>query len=169
MRTFTIIALVASLMSTVHSHGVVTQVTGANGITATDCTNRNPCQRDTSIMAQGRRARGAGPCGRTLQVGCCFRWSSSVNANGMISLVYHQVNSDGGGPVTAEVDPTGTGTSFQAVTVMQNVPGRNGRNRDTETTDHPVMVQVPATMNCTGGAAGNACIMRIRNPNTFGK
>ncbi|KAI8853618.1 hypothetical protein BC829DRAFT_367812 [Chytridium lagenaria] len=189
MRTFIAFVTVfyMSLMtSKVSAHGLVTQVTGANGVTGTgfgvdpstprDCTQRNPCQQDTSIMI-GRRAG----CGRTIQSGRMDPAAEiqkqldigggqlpSTGANGMLTMTYHQVNADGAGPLTAEVDTTGTGTNWQRVQVVQNAPGRFGLNRATATTDQNIAVRVPANMRCTGGPNGDACVMRIKNPIVFG-
>ncbi|KAJ3115747.1 hypothetical protein HDU96_000078 [Phlyctochytrium bullatum] len=181
--TFAIVSFFLAVAApvTVSAHGVVTEVQGANGVTGTgfgvdpstprDCTRRNPCQQDSSILA-------AGGCGRTLQKGQLNIQTEmaaqyelgggqlpSVGANGQLTLTYHQVNADGAGPLSADVDPTGQGQTFQPATVVQNIPGRRGRDRNGQTTDFPVTVQVPAGLQCTGGPNGDACIMRVKNAN----
>ncbi|KAJ3124144.1 hypothetical protein HK098_001371 [Nowakowskiella sp. JEL0407] len=172
----------------VNAHGVVTEVIGANGVKGTgfgvdqstprDCTRRNPCQQDTSIIrAREVRSGRASACGRTLlngainiqaetqkQIAAGNGILPSIDANGQVQMVIHQINGDGGGPYACDVDPTGTGNSFQAMTVTQNVPGRNGNNRKTQLTDHPVTAQLPAGVKCSGGPNGNMCLVRCKNP-----
>jgi hypothetical protein len=46
--------------------------------------------------------------------------------DGTITMTFHQVNQDGAGPLTAQIDATSGGTdpaAFQDATVSQNVPG----------------------------------------------
>ncbi|KAJ3115746.1 hypothetical protein HDU96_000077 [Phlyctochytrium bullatum] len=167
--------------TTVYGHGVVTEVRGANGVAGTgfgvdpstprDCTQRNPCQQDSSIL------RGGG-CGRTLQSGQLNVATEmqkqldlgggqlpSVGPNGQLRVTYHQVNADGAGPLSASLDTTGAGTNFQPVRITQNVPGFAGLSLRGSRSDFPVTIQVPPGTQCTGGPNGDACVMRIRNPN----
>ncbi|KAK0647448.1 hypothetical protein DIS24_g7715 [Lasiodiplodia hormozganensis] len=88
--------------------------------------------------------------------------------DGTISVTYHQVNQDGAGPLTADIDPTSGGTdptAFQKAAVTQDVPGIALGLSGTTTTDFPVKVQMPQGMTCSGQAGGaqNVCVARIRN------
>ncbi len=80
-------------------------------------------------------------------------------------MTIHQVNQDGAGEYNCQVDPTGTGSSFEDMTVTQNVPGRDvpiiGSLSGAKATDFPVQAQLPAGTTCTG--AGGACLMRCMN------
>lgn len=49
-----------------------------------------------------------------------------VSAGGTLNMTLHQVNADGAGPYECMMDPTGTGASFQPLTVSQNVDGTAG-------------------------------------------
>lgn len=51
-----------------------------------------------------------------------------ITAGGSVNMTLHQVNGDGAGPYTCEIDATGTGTAFQPMTVTANVPGKNSRS-----------------------------------------
>ena len=78
-----------------------------------------------------------------------------------------QVNQDGAGGLTANIDPTSGGTdpdAFQEATVLQDVPGRFGLSFAT-TTDFPIKVQMPSGMKCQGTVAGvnNVCVVRVNN------
>lgn len=75
-----LIVLLAALVSSVHGHGAMVAVQGANGMTATgmgidtstprDGSRRRPFQQDTSIIRDEEIEEGeAGPCGRTLAGG----------------------------------------------------------------------------------------------------
>ncbi|KAJ3124136.1 hypothetical protein HK098_001362 [Nowakowskiella sp. JEL0407] len=145
--------------------------------TPRDCTRRNPCQQDTSIIrAREVRSGRASPCGRTILNGSVNIQSEtqkqmqagggflpSLSANGEVQMTIHQINADGGGPYSCDVDPTGTGENFQAMTVTQNVPGILGNSLRTQLTDHPVTAKIPTGMKCTGGANGNMCLVRCKN------
>lgn len=89
--------------------------------------------------------------------------------DGSISMTFHQVNQDGAGPLTAQIDATSGGTdpsAFKDAQVMQNVPGLGiGGLSAAQTMDFPVKVQMPAGMTCQGnvGGATNVCIVRMQN------
>lgn len=89
--------------------------------------------------------------------------------NGVVSLVYRQINQDGAGPLTAAVDGTSGGkdaSAFQKADVVQDVPGLGIQGLSLATnTDFPLQVKMPAGMTCEGtvGDAKNVCIVRVRN------
>ncbi|KAF2740264.1 hypothetical protein EJ04DRAFT_239503 [Polyplosphaeria fusca] len=89
--------------------------------------------------------------------------------DGTISMTFHQVNQDGAGPLTAQIDATSGGTdasAFQDAKVMQDVPGIGiGGLSGAQTMDFPVKVQMPQGMTCSGtaGGASNVCIVRMQN------
>ncbi|KAH7068169.1 hypothetical protein BKA63DRAFT_107396 [Paraphoma chrysanthemicola] len=89
--------------------------------------------------------------------------------DGTVTMTFHQVNQDGAGPLTAQIDPTSGGTdpaAFQDATVSQNVPGIGiGGLSAAAVEDFPVKVQMPAGMTCSGtvGGASNVCIVRMQN------
>lgn len=80
-----------------------------------------------------------------------------------------QINQDGAGPLTAEIDATSGGTeasAFQQAEVTQDVPGVGFQGLSLATNrDFPLTVQMPAGMVCEGTVAGvqNVCIVRVRN------
>ncbi|KAI8813916.1 hypothetical protein BJ742DRAFT_900561 [Cladochytrium replicatum] len=189
MRASTIITLFATLLisASVHvsAHGLVTECVGGNGVkvigmgviedTPRDCTQLNPCQRDSSIML----ARNGG-CGLTLAGGRVnvqqeIRKAMTAGGgqlptpqNGVMKCKYHQVNADGGGPLTASVDTTGRGNNFQTVKMIKNIAGRRGVNRAGATTTNDIEIDVSG-MECTGGENGKTCVMKIRNAVVFGE
>jgi hypothetical protein len=83
-----------------------------------------------------------------------------VAAGQQFPMTLHQVNGDGAGPYTCELDQTGTGNNFQPIDVTTNVPGKNG-NSNAKATDFPLTVQMPATMKLTGGPNGNMGLVRM--------
>lgn len=89
--------------------------------------------------------------------------------DGTIQMTFHQVNQDGAGPLTADIDSTSGGTdptAFKTAQVTQNVPGIGiGGLSAAQTMDFPVAVQMPAGMTCSGsvGGASNVCIVRMQN------
>ncbi|KAK1570267.1 cell surface protein [Colletotrichum navitas] len=89
--------------------------------------------------------------------------------DGTITMTFRQINQDGAGPLTADVDGTSGGTKESAMRkakVMTDVPGLGVQGLSLATnTDFPVKVQMPAGMTCdaTVGMATNVCVVRVRN------
>ncbi|KAF5520329.1 hypothetical protein CGCA056_v007675 [Colletotrichum aenigma] len=89
--------------------------------------------------------------------------------DGTITMTFRQINQDGAGPLTADVDGTSGGTqesAFQSAQVTQDVPGLGIQGLSLATnTDFPVKVQMPAGMTCDGkvGMASGVCVARVRN------
>ncbi|KAI9190075.1 hypothetical protein H9P43_001508 [Blastocladiella emersonii ATCC 22665] len=184
------LALLAALVASVHSHGAIIGAKGINNVegralgvkmtTPRDGTGRNPFQQDASIIRDGEIADGGSPCGRTLGGGnndiASGMSAMKAELGGLpmvapgqpLTLTVHQINADGAGPYTCDISTTASGTDFQPLQVMQNLPGQRGRNRATNTTPQPLMVMIPQNAQCTGGADGNACIVRCRNPANAG-
>lgn len=116
-----------------------------------------------------------------------------VSDGGSLSGTYHIVTTDGAGPLTAIVDPTGTG-AFSTGTkaeVTTQVPGRNGniaapkqrrfwtramvnmgivKRASNVNEDYPVSVKIPAGTTCSGTVGGqqNVCLVKIVNPSNAG-
>lgn len=70
-----------------------------------------------------------------------------------MTVTIHQVNADGAGPYTCDMDPTGNtlgATGQTALTVTNNVPGANGFSQ-AKTEDFNMTVTMPTSLNCTGG------------------
>jgi hypothetical protein len=91
--------------------------------------------------------------------------------DGSITMTFRQINQDGAGPLTADVDGTSGGVdpdAFETAEVTQDVPGLPIGNLGLSlatNTDFPVTVQMPAGMTCEATVAGvdNVCIVRVRN------
>ncbi|KAH7319842.1 hypothetical protein B0I35DRAFT_408591 [Stachybotrys elegans] len=93
----------------------------------------------------------------------------TASDNGQIQMVYRQINQDGAGPLTADIDGTSGGTdpdAFQSAEVTQDVPGFGFQGLSLATnTEFPVTVQMPQGMTCDATVAGvdNVCVVRVRN------
>ncbi|KAK5625188.1 hypothetical protein RRF57_000904 [Xylaria bambusicola] len=88
-----------------------------------------------------------------------------VSQGGELTMTLHQVNADGGGPYTCQINADATGESWEDLTVTTTPPGRNSRNREGAATDFPLVAAIPADQKCTGTVAGqdNACLVRCKN------
>ncbi|CAA7266654.1 unnamed protein product [Cyclocybe aegerita] len=111
--------------------------------------NRNPCGRDVDVTA-------AAVEGSTAAV---------ADATGAFTVTATNFNRrrDGSRQVTAQVDPTATGQNFVAMTVTVNgdpAPRQLGSEQLTAT--------LPAGMTCTGGTAGNKCLVQFVTLSGFG-
>lgn len=116
-----------------------------------------------------------------------------VSPGGTLSGTVHIVTTDGAGPYTAIVDPTGTGafSTGTEATVTQQVPGARGniaapqqRGLITRTLvkmgivkrasnvneDFPISMTIPAGTTCSGtmGGQSNVCLVKIANPSGAG-
>ncbi|KAJ4263335.1 hypothetical protein NW762_006153 [Fusarium torreyae] len=93
----------------------------------------------------------------------------TASDDGEITMTYRQINQDGAGPMTADIDGTSGGTdpdAFRSAKVTQDVPGLGIQGLSLATnTDFPLKVQMPQGMTCEGsvGGASNVCIVRVRN------
>ncbi|KAI0480734.1 cell surface protein [Xylariaceae sp. FL0804] len=89
--------------------------------------------------------------------------------DGTVTMTFRQINQDGAGPLTADVDGTSGGTdpdAFQSAQVTQDIPGTDlGSLSAATNTDFQVKVQMPAGMTCGGTVAGvsGVCVVRMRN------
>jgi hypothetical protein len=89
--------------------------------------------------------------------------------DGTVTMTLRQINQDGAGPFTADVDGTSGGTdeaAMQKAKVTQDVPGLGIQGLSLATnTDFEMKVQMPAGMTCDATVAGtpNVCVMRVRN------
>jgi hypothetical protein len=116
-----------------------------------------------------------------------------VSSGGSLTGTVHIVTTDGAGPYTAIVDPTGTGAFSQGkeATVTTQVPGTRGniaapnqrrfiprmlvkmgivKRAANVNEDYPIAIQMPAGMSCSGTVAGqqNVCLVKIANPSGAG-
>jgi len=116
-----------------------------------------------------------------------------VSQGGSISGTVHIVTTDGAGPYTAIVDPTGTGafSTGNVATVTTQVPGTKGniaapkqrsllartlvkmgimKRAANVNEDYPFAATIPADTTCSGtvGGQSNVCLVKIVNPSNAG-
>ena len=116
-----------------------------------------------------------------------------VNQGGSLTGTVHIVTTDGAGPYTAIVDPTGTGQFSQGTQadVTTQVPGTRGniaapsqrrfiprmlvkmgiiKRAANVNEDYPIAIAMPSGMSCSGTVAGqsNVCLVKIANPSGAG-
>ncbi|KAF1363776.1 hypothetical protein EJ07DRAFT_162349 [Lizonia empirigonia] len=90
-------------------------------------------------------------------------------ADGTVTMTLRQINQDGAGPFTADVDGTSGGTdeaAMQPATVVQDVPGLGVQGISLATsTEFEMKVQMPQGMTCDATVTGtpNVCVMCVRN------
>jgi hypothetical protein len=87
------------------------------------------------------------------------------SADGVVTMVYHQINADGAGPITCSLSADATGNTFTAMKVTTQVPGTNGRS-NAANANFPLVADMPAGTVCTGtvGATTNVCLVKCENP-----
>ncbi|KAI0642808.1 Alpha/Beta hydrolase protein [Trametes meyenii] len=113
-----------------------------------------------------QRPSAAKPCGKIDIAGNIDTSTPiSVGANGSFTATITNFNLgvDGSREVTAQVDPTGTGSNFQPATVVQN-----GDRRSKSFSSQQLVVQLPAGMTCSGGASQSKCLVSFKSVSGFG-
>ncbi|KAF2683917.1 hypothetical protein K458DRAFT_431555 [Lentithecium fluviatile CBS 122367] len=89
--------------------------------------------------------------------------------DGTVDMTFRQINQDGAGPFTADVDGTSGGTdpnAFQPAEVTKDVPGLGVQGISLATsTEFDMQIKMPAGMTCDATVAGvnNVCVARVRN------
>ncbi|KAM4067148.1 hypothetical protein HRG_001144 [Hirsutella rhossiliensis] len=168
---FSSVIVVAPLMFTLaRCHGVIVNAQGEKGSPpsvgfqvdpsiARNCITISPCQQDTTIIRdQEIKTNVVNQCGRTQLTG-----NIDVGENTENALAAGQVNADGAGPYTCDMDQSGnTGIEFTNLTVSNNVPGTNGFSQ-AKAEAFDINVQMPDNFKCEGGSTGNICTIRCRN------
>jgi len=107
-----------------------------------------------------KRPNNLAPCGRNVDIASLMSTSEAVPVtNGQIAVTVTNFNPtiDGSRKVSAQIDPTGTGNSFQEATVTTN-----GELAPLDLSSQPIVVQVPEGMQSTNG------MMLVSFKNAFG-
>ncbi|KAJ7900571.1 hypothetical protein B0H14DRAFT_2429155 [Mycena olivaceomarginata] len=107
------------------------------------------------------------PCGNTdIASNLDKATAVPVEADGstvMLNVTNFNPGADGSRSVSVLVDPTGTGKNFVAAKVTKNgdpAPKANGSDQ--------VKLTLPAGTKCTGGKAGNLCLLSVKSTAGFG-
>ncbi|KAK0669894.1 hypothetical protein QBC41DRAFT_364367 [Cercophora samala] len=186
-KTTTLLPLAAFLLpSLVSAHGVILAAQGeadsppsvgfmVNDAIARNCTSINPCQMDTTIIRDAEIAAGTvNSCGRTklngnIDVGTVTENAlaegavTAVRQGSSVDVTIHQVNADGAGPYTCDLDEgSNSGVMSHELVVSNNIPGQNGLSQAAEQ-EFTITVTMPEDMKCVGGSTGNVCTVRCRN------
>ncbi|PMD46264.1 hypothetical protein L207DRAFT_577133 [Hyaloscypha variabilis F] len=175
-----------ALLSLANAHGVILAAQGEAGsppsvgfqvdpAIARNCTGISPCQQDTTIIRDAEiNANIVNECGRTelsgnIDVGentenaLAAGAVTQVKAGTLMTVTIHQVNADGAGPYSCDLDQTSNaGIISQNLTVTNNIPGVNGLSQ-AKTQDFNITVAMPSNLACTGASTGNVCTVRCRN------
>jgi len=210
LSKFLLIALAASPL--VAAHGKVAVVTGDAGGNTTALgiqggvipgagTNKQT-EVDTTVFNSkaaasdglGKTKAGANTlAGMSAVVAQSGSTVAQVSPGGSISGTLHIVTTDGAGPYTAIVDPTGTGafSTGQTLEMTTQVPGTKGniaapkqrslhmralvamgivKRAANVNEDYPFAATVPAGTTCTGtvGGQSNMCLVKLVNPSNAG-
>ncbi|KAE9963455.1 hypothetical protein EG328_011376 [Venturia inaequalis] len=169
----TLVAGHGAIVKAVGDQGGVGAAIGVDPDTPRDGTRRNPFQQDSTRF----KGDNADTCGQTLGGGendiiagtkavmaMMGGTLPQISASGEISMTLHQVNGDGGGPYTCQIDPAGDGSAFVDMKVTTQVAGTNSRS-NAKAVDLPLKAAIPAGQTCSGNVAGmnNICMVRCMN------
>ncbi|TEB23359.1 hypothetical protein FA13DRAFT_1740121 [Coprinellus micaceus] len=151
--SFLILAtVILGLFSQVHAHAAVSPMLGVNG---------------TPVRNNVKRPSTANPCGAGINVANSINNAQAVTAaaDGSFTVTAIAFNGgvDGSRQMTAQVSANGRGQNFVAATVTKNgdrAPARAGNQQ--------ITAKLPANTRCTGGTAGNRCLVQFRSVAGFG-
>ncbi|KAJ7708649.1 hypothetical protein B0H17DRAFT_916822 [Mycena rosella] len=148
---FTSAALVLALVLQAHAHAMPSPALGVSGLPA-----RSDVQRPST----------SSPCG-SVNIASSLNNSTAVPAAAdgtvMLNITNYNPGADGSRSVSVMVDPTGTGKKFVAATVT-----KNGDPAPTGTGTEQIKLSLPAGIQCSGGKAGNLCLLSVKSTADFG-
>jgi Egh16-like virulence factor len=170
-----------SLTSLVSAHGLITAAKGNAGGSGSGLGfvpgSSGTSQADVTVF------KGTSVCGQTAAGGVNSISTGTQNIlnqvggqlpqvtpGGSLSMTLHQVNGDGAGPYSCGISSDATGATFSNLQVTTQVPGTNGVS-GASNKDFPLVVSMPAGLQCTGTVAGqsNVCLVRCKNTSGGGK
>jgi len=141
--------VLAAVSTSVLGHAAVSPALGVTGKVA---------------RADAQRPSTAKPCGNAALSAIDTSTAVPLSGNSFtVTATNFNAGRDGSTQFTAQVDTTGKGTAFKAATVT-----KNGVAAPTSTGDVQITVQMPAGTTCTGGAAGNLCLVSFKSAGGFG-
>jgi len=169
----------------IRAHSLITSAVGLNGVigralgvpsSLDSCTDHN-CDNDATIIRDREIKAGmVGACGRTVSGGNIIIERSihslnrelggsfpEVKSGSSFSMIVHQMDAEGAGPYTCEIDHTGTGIAFITLAIQQNVPRSVSKVPTTTSQDYPLELLIPQGISCHGGQSGNIRLIRCRN------
>ncbi|KAJ7113945.1 hypothetical protein C8R44DRAFT_584819, partial [Mycena epipterygia] len=148
---FTSAALVLALALQANAHAMPSPALGVSGLPA-----RSDVQRPST----------SAPCG-SVNIASSIDKSTAVPAEAdgtvMLNITNYNAGADGSRSVAVMVDPTGTGKKFVAAKVTTN-----GDAAPTGTGTQQIKLNLPAGTKCTGGKAGNLCLLSVKSTAGFG-
>ncbi|KAF8177056.1 hypothetical protein K438DRAFT_63088 [Mycena galopus ATCC 62051] len=122
--------------------------------------------KGTPVRSDVQRPSTASPCG-SVDIATNLDTSTAIPAaaDGSVTMNVQNFNAgaDGSTSVAVNVDQTGTGKSFVAGTVTTN-----GNSAPTAVETDKVVFNLPAGTKCTGGTAGNLCLVSVKTTAGFG-
>lgn len=172
-----IVLFIPTLLAVISAQGVILSAQGTKGSPASLALQVNTSDAsDANIIKVSEvSANIVNECGRTLLAGnidigtntetqLADKTVTSVTKGSKVDVTIKQVNADGAGPYTCDMDLTSNadGVSGQTnLTVTEkDSTGTNG--------NITLTVAMPADMVCIGASTGNVCTVRCVNSKSFG-
>ena len=121
--------------------------------------------RPAALVNNDVRVNANNPCGTRNVAGSAANAAAErVTPGQPATFTWRIRNGDGAGPLTARVDPTGTGKSFDVpLTVRTQIPGQRGRLQGARNQEARFTVDIPASLQCNP-----TCLMQVTQPVGFG-
>ncbi|KIY53579.1 hypothetical protein FISHEDRAFT_68792 [Fistulina hepatica ATCC 64428] len=182
MRSAVVFSL--SLVASVYGHAFINTVTGANGVSgyglgvlksSTDVeTDDDGSFLDSFLNTPVLNNVDEEPCGATISGGSVDIASAmadvsddmggvpTIPEDGNLELSMYEVDGDGGGPFTAEINEDATGSTWTPIDVTTQPAGTDSINLDTPS-NNTIAVTIPSTTTCTGGTSADTCLIRFSN------
>ncbi|KAJ7825705.1 hypothetical protein B0H13DRAFT_1506589, partial [Mycena leptocephala] len=144
--------IVLALALHASAHAMPSPALGVSGIPV-----RNDVQRPST----------SAPCGK-IDIASNLDKSTAVPVESdgttvMLNVTNYNAGGDGSRSVSVLVDPTGSGKNFVKATVT-----KNGDANPKGTGTDQVKLSLPAGTKCSGGKAGNLCLLSVKSTAGFG-
>ncbi|KUI68022.1 hypothetical protein VM1G_03085 [Cytospora mali] len=174
MPSATRVLIASAMLAMASAQGVILKAVGDSGksfglqVDTSDSSDANFIS-DAEISANvvnecGRTVNGNIDIGENTENALATGDVTKVTKGGKVSLVINQVNANGTGPYTCDLDETSnaSGTSGQVpLDVQQSTSTGSSGNIN-------LSVTLPKDMACIGSSQGNVCTVRCRNAQDYG-
>ncbi|PQE03645.1 hypothetical protein CJF30_00006360 [Rutstroemia sp. NJR-2017a BBW] len=158
-----------TILSLVHGQGVILKAQGSKGSPASLGLQVQTTQSDANIIRTSEISTNVvNECGRTLLGGnidigentetqLANKTVTSVTKGGNVDVTIQQVNADGAGPYTCDLDQTSNADGTTGQTPLKVT------EKDSNGGNITLSLTMPTDMACIGASTGNICTVRCFN------
>jgi len=163
-----LLCIAPALVAVAHAQGVIQSAVGSKGSVVGQPFQVDLTKSDANIINATEISDNAvNECGRTLLAGnidigtvteaqLAAKQITSATKGSKVTVTINQINGDGAGPYTCDMDQTSNSNGVSGQTALQTTEKDDGKTTTLEVT-------MPANMACIGASTGNVCTVRCFN------